>query len=137
MSASLLYAEVGLPIPLEGRFTYEVPEELVPYLIVGSRVIVPFGKGRRVGIVFAIHAVKPVGFEVKRIVSLPDDRPLVRSEHVRFWAWLSDYYMCTEGEVLKAALPANLLQMETADKPYWYARNVFIGLSTYRKIRLR
>lgn len=121
MSASLPYAEVGLPIPLEGRFTYEVPEELVPYLIVGSRVIVPFGKGRRVGIVFAIHAVKPVGFEVKRIVSLPDDRPLVRSEHVRFWAWLSDYYMCTEGEVLKAALPANLLQMETADKPYWYA----------------
>ncbi len=105
-AGSRLYADLLLPLPLPGTFTYSVPASLRNEVEPGKRVTVPFGRRRVLtAIVKEVHNRTPEGYETKDILSAPDSSPLALPVQVRFWEWLADYYMCTTGEVLKAALP--------------------------------
>ena len=81
----------------------------------GSRVVVPFGRKKYyTAIVARLHDVMPQGYEVKEILSILDDRPVLRRPQLRFWEWIADYYLCSVGDVYKAALPSGLkLESET------------------------
>lgn len=106
---STFFADVILPVPLPKLFTYRVPRELVGYVAVGSRIIVPFGKKKVLtGIVGSIHETPPEAYEAKYIYDLLDERPLVTSNQLKLFNWISEYYLCHVGEVLKAALPSGL-----------------------------
>jgi len=104
-----LYAQVILPLAVEGFYTYQVPEPFKDRLLPGSRVLVPFGKKRIYSaIVHSIQQEGPEEFRAKLILDLLDDSPLVSSEQLALWDWISAYYMCTPGEVMRAALPSGL-----------------------------
>jgi primosomal protein N' (replication factor Y) len=109
------FIDVILPIPLKQTFTYEVNKDEAMFLKQGMRVAVPFGKSKLyTGIVYAIHSVAPQGYETKSIDQILDEHPIVNGIQIKHWEWMADYYMCTLGEVLRAALPnAFLLESET------------------------
>ncbi len=115
MNEQELYADVILPFALPQLFTYAVPESLHTSLAIGKRAVVQFGKKRfYTSIIAKIHNLKPVGYETKEILSILDEKPVVNPIQFKFWEWISKYYMCTLGEVMKAALPAGLkLESET------------------------
>ncbi|MEM6879471.1 MAG: primosomal protein N', partial [Bacteroidota bacterium] len=103
-----VYANVLLPLAIEKVYTFLVPEELIGSLKIGQRVEVQFGKKRRYsGIVYRLHDTDP-GHRVKPILNIIDADPIVTARQLQFWKWLADYYACTLGEVMQAALPANL-----------------------------
>ncbi len=109
MTKSELFADVILPFPLPQYFTYLVPEELQNFIEIGKRSVVQFGKKRfYTAIIANIHSQKPIGYETKSIISVLDDYPIVNSFQLQFWHWVANYYMCSMGEVMKAALPAGL-----------------------------
>lgn len=102
------YANLLLPLPLPGYFTYAVPEELESSLKVGVRVVVQFGKKKLyTALVREITEEKP-GMPVKEIISQMDEKPVVNAMQLEFWEWLATYYMCAMGEVMNAALPPAL-----------------------------
>ena len=101
------FAETLLPLSIPGTYTYRIPSHLSPQ--VGSRVLVPFGRKKiYTAIVVMLHDRAPQGYEVKEIISLLDDRPIVRHPQLKFWEWIASYYLCSMGEVYKAALPSGL-----------------------------
>lgn len=104
------YADVLLPLPVAGNFTYAVPPAMAPHLQTGCRVVVTFGKRKQyTGLVCRLHNEAPQGFEAKPIELLLDpDRPTVTPHQLRLWQWMANYYLCTPGEVYKAALPSGL-----------------------------
>ena len=104
------YAEVLLPLPLGNTFTYRIPEAMALQIDVYCRVVVPFGvKHFYSGVVTEIHDRCPAyDSEVKELFVLLDDKPVIRDVQLCFWQWLSSYYLCTLGEVCRAALPAGL-----------------------------
>lgn len=103
-----MYAEIILPLPLNGTFTYEVDASTAPEIAVGSRVLVQFGRKKfYTGIVDRLHNNTP-DYDVKPITALLDPKPIVRYPQLNLWNWISDYYLCTVGEVFKAALPTGL-----------------------------
>ncbi|MBR1548139.1 MAG: primosomal protein N' [Prevotella sp.] len=103
----MTYADVILPVPLQGTFTYAVPDGMAAQ--VGCRVLVSFGRSKTyVGIVARLHNEKPQGYEVKPIQQLIDTQPIVTDSQLRLWHWIADYYMSPIGDVYKAALPAGL-----------------------------
>ncbi|WES97918.1 primosomal protein N' [Chryseobacterium arthrosphaerae] len=109
------YAQIVLPLNLKGSFTYKVPEELMPEIQPGMRVLVPFG-GKKIytGIVFELHDNAPESFVAKEVISMLDDQPILPEEQLRFWSWLSDYYLCGLGEIYRFAFPSSLkLESET------------------------
>jgi len=109
MAGTNLYAQVILPLAVEGMYTYRVPEELQERVSPGCRVLVSFGKKRMYSaIVYAIHNDPPEGFKAKNILDVLDDEPLVGEKQIQLWDWMSSYYMCTLGEVMRAALPSGL-----------------------------
>ena len=101
------FAEVLLPLSIPGTYTYRIaPGEAVG---VGHRVLVPFGRKKiYTGIVTMLHDIEPKGYEVKEIMARLDDKPILRHPQLKFWNWIADYYLCSMGEVYKAALPAGL-----------------------------
>ncbi len=102
------YAEVILPLAVQGTFTYLVPEEMQCDISRGSRVYVPFGPRKLyTGIVADLHTNTPK-FKVKPIASLLDGTSILRHPQLKFWQWIADYYLCTLGEVYRAALPTGL-----------------------------
>jgi len=105
-----LYARVIVPRPLDGSFTYNVPEHIQAAIGVGKRVVVPFGGKRFVtGIVESLSPVKGNEVvEVKDILEVLDVRPMVIHPQIKLWQWLADYYMCAVGDVYKAAVPSGL-----------------------------
>ncbi|MBK1895781.1 replication restart helicase PriA [Chryseobacterium paridis] len=109
------YAQIVLPLNLKGSFTYKVPEELVPVIQTGMRVLVPFrGKKIYTGIVFEIHDIEPEGFIPRDVISVLDEFPILPKEQIDFWNWLSAYYLCTLGEIYRFAFPSSLkLESET------------------------
>lgn len=112
-----IYAKVILPLPLDGDFTYIVPEALAAHVRVGHRVLVPFGARHfYTGIVSDVSPVAPPsGIKLKEIISVLDEKPIVRGPQLRFWRWIADYYLCTVGDVYKAALPSGLkIESETS-----------------------
>lgn len=111
----MTYAEVLLPLPLTGFFTYKVPDMMAEAIRPGCRVVVPFGRTKfYTGIVAGLTPRRPEGFETKEISQLLDSEPIVRHPQLKFWEWIADYYLCSTGEVFRAAVPAGLkLESET------------------------
>lgn len=111
----MTYAEVLLPLPLTGFFTYKVPDMMAEAIRPGCRVVVPFGRTKfYTGIVDGLTPRRPEGFETKEISQLLDSEPIVRHPQMKFWEWIADYYLCSQGEVYRAAVPAGLkLESET------------------------
>ena len=103
------FADVILPIPLPGTYTYRIPQNLQDKIEAGSRVIVQFGKKKILtGIVQSVHDKVPKVYEAKYILDSLDQQPVVNEFQLKFFAWLAQYYMCTIGEVLNAGLPSGL-----------------------------
>ena len=107
--------DVILPIPLKQTFTYEVNKDEARFLKPGMRVAVPFGKAKiYTGIVLNIHQQTPQGYEIKSIDQILDEFPVINEFQIQHWQWMASYYLCTLGEVLKAAIPNGfLLESET------------------------
>ena len=104
-----------LPVPLQGLFTYTVPEGMT--VGEGMRVLVGFGRSKTyVGLVARVHHVKPQGYEVKPIQQQIDQQPMVTPQQLQLWHWISDYYLSPIGEVYKTALPSGL-KAEDGYKP--------------------
>lgn len=102
------FADVILPLPLYATYTYRIPD-IIEGVKIGSRVLVPFGRKKYyTAIVVMIHHNEPKEYEVKDILSLLDENPILRHPQLKFWSWISDYYLCSQGEVFKAAVPAGL-----------------------------
>lgn len=104
-----MFADILLPLPLFSTYTYSVPVEMEGLLHVGSRVLVQFGKKKHyTGIVTATHSNQPVGYEVKPVLEVLDSKPIVRYPQLKLWNWIAEYYLCSPGEVYKAAVPTGL-----------------------------
>lgn len=102
------FADVLLPLPLSATFTYRIPVELEDRVLFGVRVVVPFGKNKLLaGIVTKKHTQTPQ-IQVKYMVDVLDDHPIITAKQFELWQWLADYYLCTLGEVMAAALPSAL-----------------------------
>ncbi|MDB5193459.1 MAG: priA [Segetibacter sp.] len=110
-----LFAEVIIPLALPRNYTWAIPSHLLSAVKIGCRVEVILGKNKRyAGIIKTLHTNKPKEFEPKEILNLLDEEPLVYEKQLQLWQWISNYYMCTEGDVMQAALPSNLkLSSET------------------------
>ena len=118
------YADIILPVPLEGFFTYSVPDAME--LKVGVRVLVTFGRSKTyLGIVARLHDNKPLGYQVKPISQVMDTEPVITDCQLKLWQWIADYYMSPIGEVYKAALPSGL----KAEDGYRPRTELYIQLS--------
>ena len=116
----MTYANIILPLPLDGYFTYSVPDDLASRVQNGMRVTVPFGKSKTyVGVVveYPVDVPKPVEevarqgkkkIVYKNIADVLDDTPILLPQQLRLWKWIADYYMSPIGDVYKAALPSGL-----------------------------
>ena len=112
------YASVLLPLAVKGSFTYMLPDHLRGEVEVGMRVVVQFGVKRYyTGIVVALHDQLPTDVadgKLKEVTDIVDKKPLLIPSQLRLWQWIARYYMCSEGEVMKAALPSGLkIESET------------------------
>lgn len=102
------YVDVILPLPLEGTFTYSVPEPMVAQVRMGVRVLVPLGRSKTyTAMAMRLHSDKPE-FETRPIIQVIDAEPVLIEQQLRLWQWISTYYMSPIGDVFKAALPAGL-----------------------------
>ena len=107
--SDILLVDIILPLPLDGTFTYSVPQQMEEQVRFGCRVLVPFGRSKQyVGVIVRQHDQRPEGYEVKDILQVIDTQPILLPEQYRLWQWIADYYMSPIGEVYKAALPAGL-----------------------------
>ena len=109
------FVDVILPLPLQASFTYALPPEMDGQVQIGCRVVVSFGRKKfYTGIVRNVHYLKPQEYEVKEVSAVLDEHPILLPLQFQFWEWLADYYLCTQGDVYKAALPSGLkLESET------------------------
>jgi len=109
-----LLAEVIIPVALPQNYTWSVPASMRDQVQIGIRVEVNLGARRRyAGIIKRLHTDKP-DFKPKPIIQVLDDHPIVTETQLIFWTWIAQYYLCTEGEVMSAALPTNFkLSSET------------------------
>lgn len=109
------FIDVILPIPIENFFTYQITEAESQFLEKGMRVSVPFGKSKvYTALVFKIHNNAPQVYDAKDIHQILDDTPIVTQAQLQHWQWIAKYYLCTVGEVMRAALPsAFILESET------------------------
>ena len=109
------YVDVIVPLPIAGEYTYSLPPALEGKVHGGCRVVVPFGpKKYYTAIVVSVHGSAPEAYETKDILEVLDERPVLLKRQFDFWQWVSDYYLCTIGDVYKAALPSGLkLESET------------------------
>lgn len=102
------YVDVILPLPLEGTFTYSVPESMEAQVRMGVRVLVPLGRSKTyTAMAMRLHSEKPE-FETRPIIQVIDAEPVLIEQQLRLWQWISTYYMSPIGDVFKAALPAGL-----------------------------
>jgi len=115
MTTPEVFADVLLPLPLNQSFTYSVPEEMKPFVSVGCRVIVPLGARKLyTALIQRLHVEAPANYKTKPILSLLDEKPVLRELQFRFWEWVASYYLCAPGDVMKAALPSGMkLESET------------------------
>ncbi|MEY2596807.1 MAG: primosomal protein [Bacteroidota bacterium] len=110
-----MFAEVIIPIPIPKTYTYHIPISMEAMALPGVRVEVSFGKKKRyAGVIKSISEIPPKGFEPKSIIQVLDPEPILYTEQLKLWSWIANYYMCSEGEVMAAALPTHLkLSSET------------------------
>ena len=112
------YINVILPIPIDKEFTYKVNKDEAAFLQRGMRIAVQFGKSKIYSaLVSKIHSTPPEVYEAKDIEHILDEEPIVTENQLKIWVWIAQYYMCSIGEVMRAALPgAFLLESETIIK---------------------
>ena len=98
-----------IPLALPKNYTWSIPIEMNERVKPGMRVEVVLGKQKKyAGIIKSLSEVGPTSFKPKPILNVLDDAPLVYEQQLRLWQWIASYYMCSEGEVMQAAIPANL-----------------------------
>ena len=104
-----------MPIPLQKLFTYKITDAEATFIKKGMRVAVEFGKSKvYTSLVYSIHDIPPIGYEAKEIHQILDETPIVNETQLKHWEWIANYYMCSLGDVFRAALPsAFLLESET------------------------
>lgn len=102
-----LFAEIIIPLALPMNYTWSIPEEFAKVAMPGMRVEVSLKNKRYAGIIKNISTKAPVEFQPKPILNVLDETPLVFPGQMKFWEWMAHYYMCGEGEVMQAAVPAN------------------------------
>ena len=109
------YVDVIVPFPIANQFTYLVPEDKADKIQTGCRIVVPFGAKRYyTAIVTRIHHEAPQGYEVKEVLEVLDGTPVILPRQLKLWKWIADYYLCTLGDVYKAAVPSGLkIESET------------------------
>ena len=114
------YVEVILPLPLEGTFTYVVPDALLDKVVPCVRLLVPFGKTKTyIGICDTYPSDHPNnnddndGIKYKAILAILDDGPVLLPQQLQLWHWIANYYMSPIGDVYKAALPSGLKGEDT------------------------
>lgn len=109
------YVDVIVPLPIASQYTYSVPAELEESVQEGCRVVVSFGQKKfYTAIVTKVHYVAPENYETKDVEEVLDTSPVILPTQFRFWEWLSTYYLCTLGDVYKAAMPSGMkLESET------------------------
>ena len=109
-----IWAEVILPLALPTTYTYCIPPHFPLNDLVGCRVEVVFGKNKKYAGIIRSLISEPPSFEAKDILNVIDNEPIVYPQQLKLWQWISEYYMCSEGEVMAAALPTNFkLSSET------------------------
>ena len=111
----MFFVDVILPVPIKKMFTYRITESEFSFVKKGTRLAVPFGKNKiYTGLVFSTHLDPPTTYEAKDIYQILDENPIVTEKQLQHWEWLANYYMCSLGEVFRAAIPsALLLESET------------------------
>ena len=124
-----MYIDVILPIPLAQTYTYSVPSEWEGHIVIGSQVWVKFGKNKKYsGLVFQIRETDPESIiEIKPILAVESMQPVVRRLQLRFWEWLSSYYICTLGEIFKTVFPSALRTDTKTD--YTVKQELFVRLT--------
>ena len=137
--APVYYADVLLPLALENTYTYRIPASMVEFAGIGKRVEVQFGSRKRyAGLITRLSSTEP-GYRTKEIISILDKEPLIQVWQLKFWEWIASYYACTQGEVMKAALPgALLLSSETVLSIMSASEDEILQMSTplYELIRI-
>ncbi|HEY4334513.1 MAG TPA: primosomal protein N', partial [Puia sp.] len=109
-----MYAEVIIPLALPKNYTWTVPEKWRDQVREGCRVEVELRNKKYAGIVRRLHDEKPLAFEPKEIGNILDSEPILHPAQLQLWEWIANYYLCSEGEVMAAALPAHFkLSSET------------------------
>ena len=109
-----MFADIVLPIPFDS-FTYLVPSDMETRVMRGCRVVVPLGKNKiYTGVVARTHDNAPQGVEIKAIVEVLDEQPVVNEQQFTFWQWIANYYLCPLGDVMKAALPGAMKPKDEA-----------------------
>lgn len=104
-----MFVEVIIPLALPKNYTWSVPPHLLDAVQPGVRVEVVLGRNKKyAGIVKRVLPSKPESFQPKDILNVLDPEPLLYTSQLQLWEWVADYYMCSEGEVMQAAIPANL-----------------------------
>ncbi|UTW64696.1 primosomal protein N' [bacterium SCSIO 12741] len=104
-----LFVDVILPLPLNRLYTYRVPRGLNDQIQERTRVVVQFGKSKLYSALVArVHEHPPQDYQAKYIDEILDDAPIIYPEQLKFWEWMSDYYLCSMGEVMLSALPSGL-----------------------------
>ena len=109
------YVDVIVPLPIASQYTYSLPSDLEESVQEGCRVVVSFGRKKfYTAIVTKVHYAAPEGYETKDIEEVLDASPILLPKQFEFWEWLSTYYLCTLGDVYKAAMPSGMkLESET------------------------
>ncbi|MBL86320.1 MAG: primosomal protein N' [Winogradskyella sp.] len=109
------FLDVILPIPLQKAFTYHITEAEAQFIKQGMRVAVPFGKSKiYTALAYKIHNNGPTAYEAKTIHQILDEAPVVTELQLKHWEWIAKYYMCSLGEVMRAAMPnAFIIESET------------------------
>lgn len=124
------YVDVILPLPVDGLFTYSVPDNLIDKVAFGKRLLVPLGRSKRyIAIAVNITESKP-DFPCKPVASVLDENPVILDTQYRLWQWIADYYMSPIGEVYNAAFPGGLKSLDR----YKPKMELYVGLTEeYRK----
>jgi primosomal protein N' (replication factor Y) len=103
------FAEVIIPKALPQNYSYSVPEGRENELLPGMRVVVPLGKRKLyTGVLKRIFFAESLEYNTKPILGKEDEYPIILSQQFRFWQWIANYYLCSEGEVMTAAMPSGL-----------------------------
>ena len=100
-----MYVEVVFPLPFRKTFTYKVPDELKAFVKFGVRAVAPFGKRTLTGFVINTSSKTSVKEEIKHIIDILDEIPIIDELTLKFYQWISDYYLSSPGEALRLAVP--------------------------------
>ena len=104
-----LFAEILLPLPIPGTYTYRVPFELNQKAMVGQRAVVQFGATKIMsGLIISLTEEVPDCTSIKYLLDILDDDPVVNENQLKLWRWISSYYLCYLGDVMQVALPSAL-----------------------------